>query len=62
LTEFQSLWIAGLEDYIYYLSGKFYVKEAILFLESQIFIPNIYLGLGFEFGPKRIRDLASVCP
>jgi hypothetical protein len=21
-------------------------------------IPNIYLGLGFEFGPQRIRDLA----
>ena len=27
-------------------------------------IPNIYLGLGveFEFGPQRIRDLAIVCP
>ena len=23
---------------------------------------NIYLGLGFEFGPQRIRDLAFVCP
>ena len=25
-------------------------------------IPNIYLGLGFEFGPQRIRNLAIVCP
>ena len=25
-------------------------------------IPNIYLGLGFEFGPQRIRDLSIVCP
>ena len=25
-------------------------------------IPNIYLGLGFEFGPQSIRDLAIVCP
>ena len=25
-------------------------------------IPNIYLGLGFEFGSQRIRDLVIVCP
>ena len=25
-------------------------------------IPNIYLGLGFEFGPKIISDLAFMCP
>ena len=25
-------------------------------------IPNIYLGLEFEFGPQRIRDLDIVCP
>ena len=25
-------------------------------------IPNVYLGLGFEFGPQRFRDLAFVCP
>ena len=24
--------------------------------------PNIYLGLGFELGQQRIRDLALVCP
>ena len=24
--------------------------------------PNIYLGLGFEFGPQRIKGLAFVCP
>jgi hypothetical protein len=35
-----------------------------LFLQKKlrlyIQIPNIYLGLGFEF--ERIRDLAIVCP
>ena len=31
-------------------------------LNLYIYIPNICLGLGFEFGPQRIRDLASVCP
>ena len=37
-----------------------------LFLQKTkpfyIQIPNIYLGLVFEFGPQRIRDLAFVCP
>ena len=34
-----------------------------LFLQKSIQIPNIYLGLGFEFefGPQRIRDLAIMC-
>ena len=27
-------------------------------LSLYILIPNIYLGLGFEFGPQRICDLA----
>ena len=27
--------------------------------EPQI---DIYLGLGFEFGPQRIWDLAIICP
>ena len=35
----------------------FYIKLILC-----IQIPNIYLGLGFEFGPQRIRDLAIVCP
>jgi hypothetical protein len=29
-------------------------------LSLYIHIPNIYLGLGFEFGPQRISDLAFV--
>jgi hypothetical protein len=36
-----------------------------LFLQKislHIHIPNIYLGLGFEFGLQRISDLAFVCP
>ena len=31
-------------------------------LSIYIQITNIYLGLGFEFGLQRIRDLAIVCP
>jgi hypothetical protein len=33
-----------------------------LFLSLYIQIPNIFWGLGFEFGPQRIWDLAIVCP
>ena len=34
-----------------------------LFLQKSLYIqiPSIYLGLGFEFGPQRIRNLAIVC-
>ena len=31
-------------------------------LSLYIQIPNIHLGLGFEFGLQRIGDLAIVCP
>jgi hypothetical protein len=31
-------------------------------LSLYIHIPNIYLGLEFEFGPQRIRDFSFVCP
>ena len=45
--------------------SMFFINQP-LFLQKKlslsIQIPNIYLGLGFEFGPKRIRDLAIVCP
>ena len=30
-------------------------------LSHYIHMPNINFGLGFEFGPQRIRDLAIVC-
>ena len=30
-------------------------------LSLYIHIPNMYLGLGFEFRPKGFRDLAFVC-
>ena len=39
------------------LAHYFYKK-----LGLYIYIPNIYFGSGFEFGPQRIRDLAFVCP
>ena len=31
-------------------------------LSLDIHIPNIYLWLGFRFGPQRIRDSAFMCP
>jgi hypothetical protein len=31
-------------------------------ISLYIHIPNIYLGLGFEFRLQRIRDLVFVCP
>ena len=39
------------------INPNFYKKTKPLIIQ----IPNIYLGLGFEFGPQRIRDLAIVC-
>jgi hypothetical protein len=36
----------------------FLQKKTCLYIQ----IPNIYLGLGLEFGPKQIRGLAIVCP
>ena len=40
--------------------SMFSINQPLLSLYIQI--PNIYLGLGFEFGPQRSRDLAIVCP
>ena len=40
------------------LSNNHFYKKSSL----NIHIPNIYLVLGFEFGPKENRDLAFVCP
>jgi hypothetical protein len=39
------------------INRYFYQK---LSLHTQI--PNIHLGLGFEFEPQRISGLAIVCP
>jgi hypothetical protein len=35
----------------------YFYKKLSLYIQ----ISNIYLGLGFEFGPQRNRDLAIVC-
>ena len=40
------------------LINHYFYKKLSLYIQ----IPNIYLGLGFEFGPQRIWDLAIVCP
>ena len=37
-------------------------REKVQMKPPYIHIPDIYLGLGFEFEPQRIRDLAFVCP
>ena len=45
--------------------SKFFIKHLFFLQEIKpLQIPNIYLGLGFEFEfrPQRIRDLAIVCP
>jgi hypothetical protein len=39
------------------LINFYFYKKLSLYIQ----IPNIYLGLGFEFWPQRIRDLAIVC-
>ena len=38
--------------------NHYFYKKLSLYIQ----LPNIYLGLGFEFGSQRIRDLAFVCP
>jgi hypothetical protein len=43
---------------IFSINQPLFLKKLSLYNQ----IPNIYLGLGFEFGPQRIRDLAIVCP
>ena len=39
------------------LINHYFYKKLSLYIQ----IPNIYLGLRFEFGPQRIRHLAIVC-
>ena len=41
--------------------SMFFINQPF-FLQKSLYIqiPNIYLGLEFEFGPQRIRDLAIV--
>ena len=36
------------------INQPLFLQKIILYIQ----IPNIYLSLGFEFGPQRIRDLA----
>ena len=40
------------------LINHYFYKKLSIYTQ----IPNIFLGLGFEFGPQRIRDLAIMCP
>ena len=44
--------------------SMFYINQPLFLpkLSLCIQIPNMYLGLGFEFGPQRIRNLAIACP
>ena len=51
--------IFGTGVHVFEYSTVIFTKKLSLCID----IPNIYLGLGFEFefGPQRIRDLAIVC-
>ena len=40
------------------LINHYFYKKLSLYIQ----IPSIYLGLGFEFGPQRIRNLTFACP
>ena len=55
------LWAPILVQWVPYpcfpLFNYYFYKKLSLYMH----IPNIYLELGFEFGPKRIRDLSFVC-
>jgi hypothetical protein len=46
--------------------SMFYNIQPLFLQKTNPLYPHpllfIYLGLGFEFGPQRIRDLAIVCP
>ena len=45
---------------MFFINQPLFLKKTKPLYPCQV--PNIYLGLGFEFGPQRIRDLAIVCP
>ena len=49
---------ADLSAPCFLLINNYFYKKLRLYIQ----IPKVYLGLGFEFGPQRIRDLAIVCP
>ena len=40
----------------------FHINQPLFVQKTKPLYPNIYLGLGFKFGPQIIRDLAIVCP
>ena len=45
--------------------SMFYINQLLFFKKTKpiyIQVPNIFGGLGFEFGPQRIIDFAIVCP
>jgi hypothetical protein len=44
------------------LKSMFSINQPLFLQKTKRLYPNIYLELGFESGPQRIRDLAIVCP
>ena len=46
------------------LLSMFFINRPLVLQKLSLYthISNIYSGLGFEFGPQRIRDLAIVSP
>ena len=50
-------WYSESLIHVFHYSTIISIKKLSLYIH----IPNIYLGLGFEFGLQRIRDLAFMC-
>ena len=46
---------------LWVLCPCFPLSNQCFYKKTNVHIPNLYLGLGFEFGPQRIKDLAFVC-
>jgi hypothetical protein len=44
--------------------SMFFINQPLFLPKLSIYIQiqNTYLGVGFEFGPQRVWDLAIVCP
>ena len=48
--------------YCEFLFHVFHYFNHYFYKKTEPLHPTIYLGVGFEFGPQRIWDLAFVCP
>ena len=64
-TKYQhSFWNCESLVYVFHYSTNISTKKIGLYISGPLYVqlPNNFLGLRFEFGPQRIKDLAFVCP